>query len=82
MSTRACAESPCEGGCEDLTDYMDSGGCGTPYCSGWSEYHCRKCGWYTCECTCGFCDGQSKVPWKRVERQYKIGRSNNIGRAL
>lgn len=50
---------------DNVTNYHYSGGCGTPYCGGWSEYHCRDCGAYFAECACGSCNGFSGWPYRR-----------------
>lgn len=56
-------DDPCLGGCrdEDLTGHIAHGRCGTPYCYGWQEVHCRKCGWYSSSCPCGSCNGAAKI---------------------
>jgi len=45
----------------DPTEYYEHVGCGTPYCSGATVIHCRKCGWYIYECQCGSENGASKI---------------------
>ena len=37
---------------ENITDYEWWGDCGTEYCNGWYEYHCRDCGAYITSCNC------------------------------
>jgi len=52
--------------CEhEWTDYFDGGVCATPYCS-WSETHCKICGIYKMKCGCGFMNGLSGEPYKKV----------------
>ena len=73
-----CKPAPCKSGCKDgdlYPNYYESGGgCGTPYCHGPSETHCRKCGWFTMSCLCGSCNGASKVSartWDDIQRRKK-----------
>ena len=37
---------------ENITNYGRWGACGTEYCGGWHEYHCRDCGAYFTSCSC------------------------------
>ena len=68
----------CRGGCKDkdLTDHYGWGGCGTPLCSGMHEIHCRRCGWFTCQCQCGCENVQSKMPdkWWRSRQSAALSR--------
>lgn len=55
-------------------DYSDGGICGTPYCPGWSEYHCSDCGLFFIEDPCGCNFGESGWPnkrWKKFEYIYR-----------
>jgi len=45
-------------------NYLESYGCGTPYCSAW-ETHCLDCGVYITECGCGSWNGLSGWPERR-----------------
>ncbi len=58
--------SPCRGGCkvEHLTEHYVHGSCGTEYCGGWTESHCRKCGWFITSCACGANNGASKISYQ------------------
>lgn len=48
----------------DQTDHYASGGCETPYCDGWIESRCRRCGWFYTSCRCGFNNGQSRNSYR------------------
>ena len=68
---------PCRNGCDDknLTEHYASGGCATDYCGGWTESHCRKCGWFVSSCACGSNNGASKISY-RAEKT--IGRRKMV----
>ena len=62
---------------ENLTDYCDSRGCGTPYCDSSTVVHCRDCGVYIEDCRCGTNNGMSGWPaarWSRIQRQEDMRR--------
>lgn len=40
------------------------GGCGTPYCGGWTEGRCVRCGWYIASCPCGSNNGADTISSK------------------
>ena len=67
-----CMVNPCKRQ-HDYTDYYGEGlgGCGTPYCDGPTEYHCRKCGYYVMRCACGSCNGFDTVPYHVRQRLEK-----------
>ena len=55
-------------------DYSKFVSCGTPYCSG-HEDHCKDCGAFIAECSCGYCDGisgWSNLRWNRHWRKQRI----------
>jgi hypothetical protein len=65
--------NPCRTG-HVYTDYYASGRCGTPYCYGWTELHCSRCGWYTVSCPCGSNDGASKISYaqqRSIDRRIR-----------
>lgn len=49
----------------DVTEHERLFSCGTPYCGGGSEYHCRDCGVFFTECACGFLNSMSGWSWRR-----------------
>ena len=53
-------------------DYYDHGTCGTPYCS-WTERRCVRCKVYEVLCGCGFMNGLSGWPMKRLLKKEGRG---------
>jgi len=49
---------------ENLSDYIDGGNCGTPYCEWW-ESRCLDCGVYITKCGCMSNNGMSGWPYRR-----------------
>ena len=47
--------------------YHRSGGCGTPLCEGWTEFHCRKCKWFITTCPCGSNNYEDTISNQRRE---------------
>ena len=33
-------------------NHYEWGSCGTPYCNGWHEVHCKDCGVFIIDCDC------------------------------
>lgn len=59
--------------CQHLNLYLNYtswGRCGTPYCEGWDEYHCKDCGVFVQSCPCGYNNGMSG--WSaKMRRTYE-----------
>jgi len=55
----------------ERTRWTNRGGCWTPLCGGWDEYHCLECGVYITRCDCGTEDGMSGWPHKRWQSLYE-----------
>ena len=66
LSGSSKVKEPCFDGCKDsdLTAYDRYVGCGTPYCSGGHEVHCRRCGFFSLTCPCGCNNGYDTVSEK------------------
>ena len=78
-----CQNKPCKNGCKsnNFTNYQMSGSCGTDYCDGWIEYHCRKCGWFTSSCKCGSCNASTKISsktWTAILRNQNPKKTKTI----
>ncbi len=72
------AAKPCPDGKHEFNGYNGGGHCDTPLCGWWSEYHCRKCGWFISKCRCGDWDGENPTSYrqemaidKRMEQKRK-----------
>lgn len=50
---------------KDFTNHYAGGKCGTEYCDGWRESHCRDCGVFLIECPCGCENHMSGWPDRR-----------------
>lgn len=56
---------------KNLTDHYAWGGCGTPFCGGWTESHCRACGAFITNCPCGSNNGMGGWSYKRIKRRKR-----------
>ena len=63
---------------KNITDYSAWGGCGTDYCSGWNEWHCRDCGYFIISCPCGCENGVDTIS-TRQRRAIKRRQMTNAG---
>lgn len=70
-------KEPCLGGCKDsdLTAHSRYIGCGTPYCSGCNEVHCRRCGFFSTSCPCGSNNGYDTVSDKARRTRRRARRA-------
>lgn len=56
---------------ENRTEHYRNGRCGTDYCDGWTETHCRDCGIFITACPCGSNNSFDGWSWKQRRAHRK-----------